>query len=174
MNRADVRMIQCGRGASLALKPAQRLGVQSQVVSHELERDEAIEPGVFRFVDHTHASAAKLLHDAIVGDRLAEEWFLASFKTLGIVAGNRSRGHLNRRRRQKRAGLSLRLEQGADLALQRHIAGAAPLQRRFALVRRKVQGRLQQALDDLPAVRVHLLSGSVPGTATPWRHASRV
>ena len=89
MNGADVGMIQGGRGSSLALEPAQRLPVASQVVRQELERHEATEPGVLRFVDHAHAAAAELLDDAVVGEGLADQGVGALWRVVGLVVGER-------------------------------------------------------------------------------------
>ena len=80
-------MIQRGRGASLALEPAQRLTVAGQVVGQELERDEAMEPGVFRFVDDAHSAAAKLLDDAVVGEGLADQGIGALRRVVGSGRG---------------------------------------------------------------------------------------
>ena len=89
MNGADVGMIQRGGGASLALEPAQRLPVASQIVRQELERDEATEPGVLRFVDHAHAAAAELLDDAVVGEGLADQGVGALWRVVVLVVGER-------------------------------------------------------------------------------------
>ena len=89
MNGADVGMIQRGRGASLALEPAQRLPVASQFVRQELERDEATEPGVLRFVNHAHSAAAELLDDAVVGEGLADQGIGASGALSVLVVGER-------------------------------------------------------------------------------------
>ena len=89
MNGADVGMIQGGRGSSLALEPAQRLPVASQFVRQELQRDEAMEPRVLRFVHHAHSAAAKLLDDAVVGEGLADQRIGALRRVVGLVAGER-------------------------------------------------------------------------------------
>ena len=60
VNRADVRVIQGGRGSGLALESIQRLRVASEFVGQELERDKAMEPRVLRLVDHAHPAAAQL------------------------------------------------------------------------------------------------------------------
>ena len=103
MNRADVGMIQRRRGPGLALKAVHGLAVPSQFVGHELERDEAMEPRVFRFVDDAHAAATELLDDAIVGDRLPHGSAVACRQVIGLVAGHFFGGDLNRRSRQERA-----------------------------------------------------------------------
>ena len=97
MNGADVGMIQRGRGSSLALEPAQRLTVAGEFVRQELQRDEAMEPGVLRFVNHAHSAAAKLLDDAVVGERLADQGIGALRRVVVLVVGERQRGHFDGR-----------------------------------------------------------------------------
>ena len=43
------------------------------LVREEFQRHVAAQAGVFGFVDNTHAAAAQLLDDAVVGDGLADE-----------------------------------------------------------------------------------------------------
>ena len=94
MNGADVGMIQRGRGSRLALEPAQRLSVARQIVRQELQRDEAMEPGVLRFVHDAHAAAAELLDDAVVGEGLADQGIGALGSGVGPGRGpSRPRPH---------------------------------------------------------------------------------
>jgi hypothetical protein len=44
---------------------------------------------------------------------------------------------------------------GNDLALQRLVAGACPIQKAVAVFRRMLQYRLQQVIDLFPSIRVH-------------------
>src|SRR5262245_3289136 len=73
MDGTDAGMIQRGRSARFALKPAQRVTVTSEFTCQELQRHEAMEPCVLRFVDDAHAAAAKLLDNAVVGESLADQ-----------------------------------------------------------------------------------------------------
>ena len=69
---ADVGMVQRGSGLGFAAKALQRLAVLGDVFGEELQGDEAIEPGVFGFVDDAHAATAQLFDDAVVRDGLAD------------------------------------------------------------------------------------------------------
>src|SRR5690348_16538769 len=65
-------MIQSRGGLRLALKSGQRLRVAEHLFRQELEGNKATQAGVLGFVDHTHAAAAKLFDDVVVGDFLAD------------------------------------------------------------------------------------------------------
>jgi len=58
VDRADVGMVESGRGASLALKPLERLRISCKRLREELEGDSASQPHVLGLVDHTHAATA--------------------------------------------------------------------------------------------------------------------
>ena len=156
MNGADVGMIQRGRGSSLALEPAQRLPVASQFVRQELQRDEAMEPGVLRFVDHAHAAAAELLDDAVVGEGLADQgigapagalslWSRASDSAATSIAG----------RSRKCFASRFRTQQCADLPFQRLVARAGVPEKRVALLGRTLQHGLEEAIELFPVIQVH-------------------
>src|ERR1035438_5204273 len=68
VDRADVRMIQCGSRLGFALKAAECRWVFGYVVGQELKGDEATEFYVLSLVDDTHPAAAQLLDDAVVRD----------------------------------------------------------------------------------------------------------
>ena len=72
INRADIGMIQRGRGLGLALKAGQRLRVAGNFFGQELESDEAMQPRILGLIDHAHAPAAELLKNAVVRDGLAD------------------------------------------------------------------------------------------------------
>ncbi len=69
---ADVGMVE-GRGRlGLAAKALQDLAVLGDVFREEFQSDEAIEPGVFGLVNHTHAATTQLFNNAVVRDGLAD------------------------------------------------------------------------------------------------------
>ena len=63
---ADVRMLQCGHDAGLALEAAAQLRVASGLGGEHLECDAAIEPRVTGLVDLAHAAGAERC-DHLVG-----------------------------------------------------------------------------------------------------------
>src|ERR1700736_2956788 len=63
-------MVQGGSCFSLPLEATESLCVVSEFFRKELQRDVATELQVFRLVDHTHAPAADLAEDAVMGNRL--------------------------------------------------------------------------------------------------------
>src|SRR5579864_1387849 len=71
VNGADVRMVQGGRGLGLALKTSERSRLIGEFVGKQLQYDVATQLEVFRFVYHTHAPAADLADDAVMGNRLS-------------------------------------------------------------------------------------------------------
>src|SRR3990172_4461158 len=70
---ADVRVVECGCGTGFPLKPVQGFRITPQLVGQNLEGHVPPQAGVLRFVHDAHAAAAELLHDAIVGNRLADQ-----------------------------------------------------------------------------------------------------
>jgi hypothetical protein len=58
------------------------------IVGQEFERHEAVELGVLRFVNYTHATAAQPLDDAIVRDGLTDHQNVLGFR----VASSYGRG----------------------------------------------------------------------------------
>ena len=73
VDRADVGMIQRGRGLGFAAKTFEGLAVLGQIFGKKLEGDEAAEARVFGFVDHAHAAATELFDDPVVRDGLIEQ-----------------------------------------------------------------------------------------------------
>ena len=68
VNRADVGMVQRRGGAGLALEAFQGLTVLAPLLRQELESDLTAQRGVLGLIDDTHAPAAELLNNAIVGN----------------------------------------------------------------------------------------------------------
>ena len=173
VNRADVRVTQRGRGARFALEPTERVRIASQVVRHELERHRAQKPRVLGPVHHAHSALAQLLDNAVVGDRLVDLEIAAFVRGFAAPARHAPRGDVDRPILQEFSCLALRCQQRPDFALQRLIARACVLQEGIVLGGRKVQDRLQQSLNPIPAFGVHLsCRQSVRDRATPWRPSS--
>src|ERR1700722_286340 len=72
INGADVGMVESGGGAGFTAETLEGLRVAGKLVGQEFESDEAAEFSVLGFVDHAHAAAAELFHDAVVGDGLVD------------------------------------------------------------------------------------------------------
>ena len=68
VNRADVRVVECGRGLSFALKAGECLRVTANFIRQELEGDEAVQPRVLSLIDHAHPATAELLDDEVMRD----------------------------------------------------------------------------------------------------------
>jgi len=66
VDRADARMVQCGRGQRFAAKALQCLRILRHAVGQELQRDRALQPRIGRLVDDTHSSSTEFLQDAKV------------------------------------------------------------------------------------------------------------
>src|SRR5580658_4015811 len=69
---ADIRVIQSGGGARLALKTVERQRILFCLGRQELERDVAAQVDVLGLIDNTHPAAAQLRDDTVVGDGLAD------------------------------------------------------------------------------------------------------
>ena len=72
VNRANVWMVKRGSGSRFAPKTGQRVGIAGEVFRQKLESDEPVQACVFGLVNHAHASATELLHNAIVRYGLAD------------------------------------------------------------------------------------------------------
>jgi hypothetical protein len=73
VNRADVGMVQRGRGLGFALKASERLWATGNVFGQEFHSDEAMQPRVFGLIYHAHAATPEFLDDAVVRDGLADQ-----------------------------------------------------------------------------------------------------
>jgi hypothetical protein len=70
---ADIGVVE-GRGSfGFATEAFERLAVGREFLGKKFEGDEAIEAGVLRFVNHTHAATAEAFENAVVGDSGADE-----------------------------------------------------------------------------------------------------
>lgn len=72
VDRADVRVIQGGRGMRLAAESFERLRVLGYIFGQEFQSDESTKFGVLSLVHHTHTAAAQLLDNAVVRDGLTD------------------------------------------------------------------------------------------------------
>src|SRR5437868_1200486 len=86
MNRADVGMIQGRGGTGFAAEAFERIRIVSDIGRNELDRNKASELCVFRFVDHTHATAAEFFDDAVMRDGLADHGQRGAIM-LGVLNG---------------------------------------------------------------------------------------
>jgi hypothetical protein len=82
-------MIECGSGSSLLLEPAQRGWVVCEVLRQELESHKATQPSVFCFINHAHAADTKLLDDAVMRERLADQGIGALRNVSALLACER-------------------------------------------------------------------------------------
>ncbi len=69
VERADIGMVECGNGASLALEALYRDGVAGELFGEKLQRDGAAQTNVFGLVDDTHAASTEDRKDPVMGDR---------------------------------------------------------------------------------------------------------
>ena len=65
-------MIQCGRRAGFALKALASLRILGQIFWQELEGHTSAQAEVFSLVHDSHATAAQLAQNAVMGDGLAQ------------------------------------------------------------------------------------------------------
>jgi hypothetical protein len=71
VNGANVGMIQSGSSFSLASKTLESLRIVRDVLRQKFQGNEAIEPRVLGFVNHTHTTAAKFFYNAVMRYSLA-------------------------------------------------------------------------------------------------------
>src|ERR1700733_8618515 len=74
VNRANVRMIECGGGFGFTPEALESVFVVGEIVGEKFQGDGPAESRVFGFVNHTHTAATKHFEDAIVGNGLARNW----------------------------------------------------------------------------------------------------
>ena len=72
MDDADVVVLEGGGGLGLVDESLLGFGVAGEIGREELQCDGAVELEVLGFVDDTHASAAEVLEDLVVGNDLAD------------------------------------------------------------------------------------------------------
>ena len=59
-------MIERRCGLSLTLKAAESLRIACYIFGKEFQPDKTVQPGVFGFIHHTHATAAKLFYNPVM------------------------------------------------------------------------------------------------------------
>jgi len=75
VDRRDVGMIERTRGARLPQEAGRRVAVTHRSRRQELQRDAALECGVFGQVNRAHAASAEMADDSVVGDEGAHhDW----------------------------------------------------------------------------------------------------
>ena len=55
------------------LETGEHLKIFRDIIGEEFQGNKAMQAGVFGFIDHAHAAAAKPVHDVVVGKNLADE-----------------------------------------------------------------------------------------------------
>jgi len=86
VNRADVRVVQRRRRPRFSPQPLQRLAVFGIFLRQKLQGHEAAQLGVLGLVDHTHAAATELFHDAIMRDGFADHSSVKSIESLSVTS----------------------------------------------------------------------------------------
>jgi hypothetical protein len=85
---ANVGVIQ-GRGRTrFTAETLQGLRILSNIIGQKLEGNEAAKFGVFRLINHAHATTAEFLHNAVVRDGLTDHGSNVS-RTAMLGSGNR-------------------------------------------------------------------------------------
>ena len=96
---ADVRVVQRRGRLRFAREPAQGLGIASTSSSEtNLSATGRLQPRIFGFVDDAHAAAAELLDDAVVRERLTNQWIAAGLTAVvAALSGELACGEIDRR-----------------------------------------------------------------------------
>jgi len=84
MNRADIRVIQGGRGSGLASETVQGLRVASEFVRQKLE-GQAAQACVLSLVNHAHSAAAQLIDNAVMGNGPADREIAAFPRVFSLL-----------------------------------------------------------------------------------------
>src|SRR5262249_33100260 len=72
MDRANVRMIECGSCARFTLEALQCIGIVCKFLRQEFQRDAAAEASVFGAIHDAHSAAAKQLQNSIMRNSLPD------------------------------------------------------------------------------------------------------
>src|SRR6266487_4849921 len=118
-------MVERRCGPSFTLKTAQGRCITRQIFGDELERDGTVKPRIFGFVHHTHPTAAELLDDAVVRERLTNQRIAAGLTAVVVaLSGELARGVINRRRAEESVGTVVCDEQRPDFFFQQLVSAA--------------------------------------------------
>jgi hypothetical protein len=79
VNGADVGVIEGRGGLGFALKAGKGLRIAGDIFRKKLESDETMEMGVLSLVNDAHATATKLVDDAVMRDGLANHCWETAF-----------------------------------------------------------------------------------------------
>src|SRR6202030_1319141 len=74
VNRANVGMVEGGSGTRFTAEALQCQRGLRHRIGQEFQSDETAKIGILGLVNHPHAAATELLHNAIVRDYLADHW----------------------------------------------------------------------------------------------------
>jgi len=138
MHHADVRMIECRGRSRFPLEAFEGDAVVRQLLRQELQRDQAAESDVLRFVNHAHAPAPETAKNAITRDRFALQ---------GKLGGT---NHLTHRCSYLIPSASRAGKQRLHLAPQLRISTTGIFQQAGALVRLALDGAMEQLFDLCP------------------------
>ena len=137
-----------GRGASLERQPIAPPSIARVLGRQGLERNHPAKPLVARGVDNPHAAAADLLEDSVGSDLLADE-------RRPVFHDQVCRDGPHRRVEKVFVGPMTR-EQRLHLAHKFRIGRGSPLEQSFALRPLDLEGRVEERVDLLPALSVHV------------------
>ena len=147
-DRRDRFVGECGRGASLARQPIAAPAIARELGRQGLERNHPAKPLVARGVDNPHAAAADLLEDSVGSDLLADE-------RRPVFHDQVRRDGPHRRVEEVHVGPMTR-EQRLHFARKFRIGRGSPLEQGFALRPLDLEGRVEEHIDLLPALGVHV------------------
>jgi hypothetical protein len=68
VDRANVWVIQRGRGAGFAAKAFRRLGIAGKLLGKKFQSDKSAKFEILSFVNHAHTPATELFEDSVVRD----------------------------------------------------------------------------------------------------------
>ena len=152
VDRADVRMIQRGEHARLALEAREARRVAGHRARQDLDGDVAPELGVASAVDLAHAARPEQRLQVISADGSA------SHGTRGRFREDDPRADRERRLVEEPVGGQRLVQQRFDVTPERLVFGTESGEQRHAFARRPGARRVVQLLDPLPALGRHVLA----------------
>jgi hypothetical protein len=86
VNRANVRMIQCGRGPCFALESFDGAPIATDIFGQKFQRNPASEPHIFSSIDDTHAACTNFGLDLVMIQECSRrEVHRGAYHTIGYV-----------------------------------------------------------------------------------------